>query len=249
MLRKWEDLPDSMKNESVRKYYDLLYKRRLGLFAKRVFDIVIAFLTLIILSPAFLIISVAIRLDSKGPIMFRQVRVTRYEKQFKIFKFRTMVNNANQNGSLVTTKNDHRVTRIGKILRTSKLDEIPQLINIILGDMTFVGTRPEVVKYVERYSDDMIATLLLPAGITSEASILYKDEEQLFKTEDADQKYVNDVLPEKMRYNLKSIEEFSFFRDIKTLIKTVFAVVNSGKSIEKTNEGVSTDDKNEVKIQ
>lgn len=232
-LRKWEDLPDNMKNDSVRKYYDILYKKRFSLFIKRIFDIIVAILIFIILSPIFIIISIAIKIDSKGPIMFRQVRVTQYGKQFRIFKFRTMVNNAEKLGTQVTTKNDNRVTKVGKILRKYRLDELPQLFNIIAGDMTFVGTRPEVVKYVERYTDEMMATLLLPAGITSEASIQYKDEEQLLASaNDADETYINVVLPEKMYFNLRSIEKFSFLSDIKIMFKTVLAVIKRDKNFD-----------------
>lgn len=226
MMEEWENLPDKMKNESVRKYYELLNKKRFSLLAKRVFDFFVAIIVLIILSPVFVVLSAIIKFDSKGPIMFRQVRVTQYGKQFRIFKFRTMVNDADKLGTQVTTKNDARVTKVGKLLRKLRLDEIPQLFNIISGDMSFVGTRPEVVKYVDRYSDEMMATLLLPAGVTSEASILYKDEELLLgNAVNADETYINEVLPEKMKYNLRSIEAFSFFGEIKTMLKTVEAVL------------------------
>lgn len=243
---KWEDLPDNMKNGSVKKYYDFLYKKRLSLFAKRIFDIVVAILTFIILSPVFIIISIAIKLNSNGPVMFRQVRVTQYGKQFRIFKFRTMVNNADKIGSQVTIMNDSRVTKVGKFLRKCRLDEIPQLFNIITGDMSFVGTRPEVVKYVEKYTDEMMATLLLPAGVTSEASIQYKDEELLLANAyDADETYVNEVLPKKMKYNLGSIEKFSFFCEIMTMVRTVVAVIKRDKDLESTVEMASSD-KSEV---
>ncbi|MGG0657022.1 sugar transferase [Rummeliibacillus pycnus] len=248
MLNKWEDIPDFMKNDSVKLYYNLLNKKRFELFIKRIFDIILAIFTMIILSPLLILISFVILFDSKGPIMYCQVRVTQYGKNFKIYKFRTMINNADQIGTQVTTKNDYRVTRTGRILRKSKLDEIPQLINIILGEMSFVGTRPEVPKYVENYTDEMYATLLLPAGITSEASIQYKDEERLLdSTENVDQKYIQVILPEKMRYNLKSIENFRFFRDIKTIIKTLIAMIYRRKTSKKSIEDLSTD-KNEVKI-
>ena len=181
---------------------------------------------LIMLLPIFLILSIAIKLDSEGPALFRQVRVTQYGKQFKIFKFRTMANNAEKVGAQVTTKNDRRVTKIGYFLRRSRLDELPQLFNIILGDMSFVGTRPEVAKYVERYTDEMMATLLLPAGITSEASIQYKDEERLiFDTDNADKIYVEIILPKKMKLNLESMEKFTFFGELKIIVKTVLVVL------------------------
>lgn len=235
ILRKWEDLPENMKNESVRPYYELLYKKRHGLLAKRIFDIIVAVLSFILLSPIFVILSLAIKMDSKGPVMFRQTRVTQYGKRFRIFKFRTMVNNAEKIGTQVTTNNDIRITRVGKFLRKLRLDEIPQLFNIILGDMSFVGTRPEVVKFVEKYTDEMLATLILPAGVTSKASIQYKDEELLLSIADnADKTYVYEILPEKMKYNLKSIIEFNFFSDLNIMFKTVVAVFKKDK--RKTNE-------------
>src|SRR5690554_5057197 len=169
VLKRWEDLPEKIKNEDVKRYYDILSKKRISLVIKRIFDLVLAIILLIILSPLFIILSIAIKIDSKGPIMFRQTRVTQYGKKFKIFKFRTMINNADKIGSQITTKNDVRVTRVGRVMRKFRLDEIPQLLNIIAGDMSFVGTRPEVPKYVEKYTDKMMATLLLPAGVTSEA--------------------------------------------------------------------------------
>jgi lipopolysaccharide/colanic/teichoic acid biosynthesis glycosyltransferase len=233
VLKSWDDLPENMKNESVRMYYELLNKKRFSLLAKRIFDVIVAILTIIILSPVFIILSIAIKIDSKGPVMFRQVRATQYGKPFRIFKFRTMFNNAERIGTQVTTKNDGRVTRVGKILRKLRLDEVPQLLNIVTGDMTFVGTRPEVIKYVEKYSEEMMATLLLPAGVTSEASIQYKDEELLLaNANNVDEIYVNKVLPGKMKHNLRSIENFSFFGDIKIMVRTMVAVIKKDKDIE-----------------
>ncbi|WP_303864004.1 sugar transferase [Alkalibaculum bacchi] len=214
-----------MKNDSVSRYYQILSNKKLSLLAKRIFDIVFSLLMLILLFPIFIIISIIIKVDSRGPIMFRQVRITQYGKKFRIFKFRTMVENAETTGSQVTTKNDNRVTNIGKILRKYRLDELPQLLNIIVGDMSFVGTRPEVEKYVEKYTDTMMATLLLPAGVTSQTSVEYKDEEQLLaESDDIDKLYVENILPSKMNINLKSIEEFSILTDIKIILKTVFVV-------------------------
>ena len=226
MLRRFERLLFDMQNEDVKRYYQILSKRRFSLFLKRVFDIFVSLGMLLLIWPVFLILAILIKLDSEGPVFFRQVRVTQYGRRFKIFKFRTMVNNADKIGSLVTTKNDSRVTKIGSIIRSTRIDELPQLINILLGDMTFVGTRPEVVKYVDRYTDKMKATLLLPAGVTSEASISYKDEEKLLAdAENADDTYVNDILPEKMKYNLQAIEKFSIISDVKTMFRTVLAVL------------------------
>ena len=179
-----------------------------------------------ILSPVFLAVSIWIKLDSKGPVFFRQVRVTTYGKQFRIFKFRTMCENAEKKGSLVTVGNDSRITKVGEKIRHCRLDEIPQLLNVLAGDMTFVGTRPEVVKYVNAYSDEMYATLLLPAGITSVASIQYKDEDEILsKAKDPDDAYIHEVLPGKMKYNLASIENFSFLNEIKTMANTLKAVI------------------------
>ncbi|HFK1438517.1 TPA: sugar transferase [Bacillus cereus] len=225
ILKKWEDLPDDIRRDAVRNYYNILYKKRFSLLFKRIFDIIVAIFAIVILLPLLIIIGIAIKLDSRGPILFRQVRVTQYGRKFKILKFRTMIQNAEKIGAQVTTKNDNRITRIGFILRKYRFDEFPQLFNILAGDMSFVGTRPEVVKYVERYNSEMMATLLLPAGITSEASIQFKDEEKLLvKATDADFTYINKVLPEKMKYNLNSIKRFSFTGEIKTMIKTLKAV-------------------------
>lgn len=225
-MKKWENLPGDLRVDEVRKYYEILQKHKGGLFAKRVFDVVTAGILVVILSPVLLVLSILIKVDSKGPVMFRQVRITTYGKRFRIFKFRTMVNNADKIGTQVTTKGDARITRMGKILRGCRLDELPQLFNILIGDMTFVGTRPEVEKYVEHYTNEMKATLLLPAGVTSRASIEYKDEDRLLESaENADEVYIEQVLPEKMKYNLKAIEQFSFWDDIKTMFATVAAVI------------------------
>lgn len=226
MLKKFTELPLDMQNEAVKKYYDILAKKKVSLFFKRVFDIFVSLFILLIIWPFLLILAIIIKIDSPGPVFFRQERVTKYGRRFRIFKFRTMVNNADKMGSLVTTKNDSRVTKVGSVIRKIRVDEIPQIFNIFLGDMTLVGTRPEVVKYVDRYTDEMKATLLLPAGVTSEASICYKDEEKLLENaENADDTYVNDILPEKMKYNLEAIEKFNFFSDVKTMFRTVIAVL------------------------
>ena len=230
-LVKWEKLPAEMQTAEVKKYYDILKKKRLGLFFKRLFDIVVSFTLLLILSPIFLLLAIAIKIDSKGPVFFRQERITQYGKKFRIFKFRSMVANAPNLGGEVTVKNDMRITRMGKLIRKCRLDEISQLIDVLRGKMTFVGTRPEVEKYVKAYTPEMMATLLLPAGITSESSILYKDEDELLNgSSNVDKTYIEEVLPGKMYYNLKAIENFSFFADIKTMFRTVFAVL--GKKYE-----------------
>lgn len=223
----WEKLPSQMQTEAVKPYYEILQKKQISLIFKRSFDIVVSLIMLLILSPVFLVLAIAIKLDTEGPVFYRQVRVTQYGKEFRIFKFRTMVNNADKIGSQVTVGGDSRITRVGKVIRECRLDEIGQLLNILGGSMTFVGTRPEVPKYVEKYTPEMWATLLLPAGVTSEASIRYKDEAALLDAaEDIDATYIQDVLPGKMKYNLRSIQEYSFFKDIKTMFQTVFAVVD-----------------------
>ena len=225
VLKKWDSLPVEMQTEEVRKYYDILKKKRFSLFLKRIFDVVVSLLMLLILSPAFLILAIAIKIDSRGPIFYRQVRVTQYNQKFRIFKFRSMVQNADR-GSQVTVSGDARVTRVGKLVRKCRLDEISQLIDVLRGKMTFVGTRPEVPKYTEQYTPEMMATLLLPAGITSLASIYYKDEAELLDAaEDTDRVYMETILPAKMYYNLKGIEKFSFWSDIKIMFMTVFAVL------------------------
>lgn len=226
MLKNWNELPEYMRTDEVRPYYDLLQRKKLSLFFKRVFDIVISLIMIILCSPILLIISILIVKDSKGGVFYRQERVTQYGRVFRIFKFRTMVQNADQIGTQVTVSNDSRITKIGSKLRNCRLDELPQLFNIFLGDMTFVGTRPESVHYVKSYTDEMYATLLLPAGVTSEASIEYKDEADLLdQADDVDSVYINEVLPEKMKYNLNSIKDFSFFKEIATMFRTVFAVL------------------------
>lgn len=226
MLKNWNKLPEYMRTDEVRPYYDLLQRKKLSLFFKRVFDIVVSLIMIILCSPILLIISILIVKDSKGGVFYRQERVTQYGRVFRIFKFRTMVQNADQIGTQVTVSNDSRITKIGSKLRNCRLDELPQLFNIFLGDMTFVGTRPESVHYVKSYTNEMYATLLLPAGVTSEASIQYKDEADLLdQADDVDSVYINEVLPEKMKYNLNSIKEFSFFKEIATMFRTVFAVL------------------------
>jgi len=225
-MRKWEDLPKELQLKEVRPYYDILKKKEVGLFFKRVFDIVVSLLMLIILSPVFLILAVAIKVDSKGPVFYRQTRITQYCKEFKIHKFRSMCDGADKKGTLVTVSGDSRVTKVGKFIRKCRLDEVSQLIDVLQGNMSFVGTRPEVPKYVEAYTPEMMATLLLPAGITSEASIRYTDEDRLLDAaEDVDRVYIEEILPVKMKWNLESIERFKFLREILTMIRTVLAVL------------------------
>lgn len=222
---EWEKLPQEMQTEEVRKYYDILKERRTELFFKRVFDLAFAIVAIILFSPIYLILAIAIKIDSPGPIFYRQERVTQYGKRFHIHKFRTMVQNADK-GLQLTVNNDGRITCVGKVIRSCRLDETAQFIDVLQGTMTFVGVRPETPEFVAAYSREMMATLLLPAGITSLASIYYKDEAKLLDgEEDADRVYVEKILPGKMYYNLKGLEEYSFRNDIKVIFMTVFAVL------------------------
>ncbi|MBO5746227.1 MAG: sugar transferase [Clostridia bacterium] len=226
ILKEWDRLPEEFRNKSVKEYYDILCNRKFSLVLKRLFDIFVSFAMLLVLMPVFIVIAVIIKIDSRGPVFYRQVRVTQYGKIFRIFKFRTMVQNADKIGTQVTVNNDSRVTKIGRFLRKYRLDELPQLIDVLRGTMTFVGVRPEVPKYVEAYTDEMMATLLLPAGITSKTSIFYKDESELLdNSNDTDKTYIEAVLPQKMVYNLKGIKNFSFLGDIKIMFMTVAAVL------------------------
>ena len=226
ILCKWDDLPDNMRIKEVRPYYDILAKKKGQLLLKRIFDFVVALIMLIVLCIPIAIISVWIKLDSEGPVFYRQERVTTNGKHFRIHKFRTMVSNADKIGTQVTVGNDSRITRVGKKLRHIRLDELPQLIDVLQGTMSFVGTRPEAVKYVEQYKPEYMATLLMPAGITSEASIKYKDEDKLLSVaDDVDRVYVEEVLTAKMVWNLESIRRFKFLREILTMFRTVAAVL------------------------
>ena len=215
-----------MRNDEVRKYYDILNKKQCSLLVKRIFDIAMSFLLLVILSPVFLILSIWIKLDSEGTVFYRQERITQYGKTFRIFKFRTMIANADQMGALITSQNDARITKVGEKIRKCRLDEIPQLINILLGDMSFVGARPEVRKYVDAYTDEMKATLLLPAGVTSLASIRFKDEDEIltkYMGDDysIDDIYINKILEKKMKYNLDYLNKNNLHIDIKLCLQTL----------------------------
>ena len=233
VLRKWDDLPDFMKTEEVKPYYEALRKKRVSLFFKRAVDLVGGLVLLVLLAIPMAVIAVLIKLDSPGPVFYRQERVTTYGKRFRIRKFRTMVSNADKIGTAVTVGNDSRITKVGAKLRGCRLDELPQVLDLISGNMSFVGTRPEAVRYVEKYKPEYYATLLLPAGITSESSIRYKDEAELLENAvDVDKVYIEEVLPGKMKFNLESIKDFSFIGEIKTMFRTVFAVLGKDYSEE-----------------
>ncbi len=224
-LRSFEKLPPELQNDSVRKYYDILAKKRASIFFKRLTDILLALIMLIILILPMAIIALVVKMTSKGPVFYRQERVTTYNRRFMILKFRTMTVGADKAGALVTSANDARVTNVGAKLRKFRLDELPQIFHVLSGKMSFVGTRPEVVRFVERYEPEMMATLLMPAGITSLASIRYKDEDEIIGStsdpNDVDRVYIEQILPEKMKYNLEYLSDFSFFGDIKLMFSTV----------------------------
>ena len=225
-VRKWEELPEKMRTREVMRYYNIIVRHSGWFKVKRVMDICVSLVLLAILLIPMGIIALMIKTDSQGPVFFRQERVTQYGKIFKIYKFRTMVDNASQLGSQVTVNNDARITRVGKLLRKYRLDEFPQLFNILAGDMTLVGTRPEVIKYVKEYSGEMYATLLLPAGLTSRTSIAYKDEDKLLKdAKDADKVYVDEILPVKMKYNLESLRRFGVREDMTVMWNTFVSVL------------------------
>lgn len=226
MLKSWDKLPETIRTEAVRPYYEILRKKTVSLVFKRFFDIFLACILLMILLIPMLIIAVCIKFDSNGPVLYRQERVTTYGKRFRIHKFRTMVDHADQIGTTVTINNDARITAVGKRIRSLRLDELPQLLDVLEGNMTFVGTRPEAVKYVERYEPEYMATLLLPAGITSEASIRFRNEAELLdRVNDTDEVYVRQILPEKMKWNLHAIKHFSLMNECKTMLQTVTAVL------------------------
>ena len=227
ILCDWDELPERMQTEEVKPYYDFLKRKSFSLFIKRLSDIVLSFLLLVILSPVYLILAIVIKCDSKGPVFYRQVRITQYGREFRIHKFRSMVVGADR-GTLVTVGEDARITRVGQFIRKCRLDEIAQLLDVITGKMTFVGVRPEVPRYVEHYTPEMMATLLLPAGITNLTSIYYSGESDLLdRSENPEKTYVEEVLPGKMKWNLEGIEKFSLCGDVIIMFQTVYAVIKT----------------------
>lgn len=224
ILRRWEDLPADMQVPEVRKYYDILSRKKPALVIKRAFDIGASLVLMVLLSPVFLGVAIAVKTDSDGPVIYRQIRITRYEKQFRILKFRSMTEPKGKESQL-TVSDDERITKVGRVIRKYRLDELPQLVNVLKGEMSFVGTRPEVPRYVAMYTPEMMATLLLRAGVTANASIEYKEEgDELDAAADPVKQYVEKILPEKMKYNLEDIEQFTLTRDLKILFRTVTAV-------------------------
>lgn len=229
-MHKWDELPDNMKIPEVIEYYNILKKRQTYLIVRRIFDIIFSFIMIIILLIPMIIIGLSIKLNDSGPIFFKQKRITTYGKEFTIYKFRTMAENDKSNNSNITIDNDSRITSIGVVLRKYKLDELPQLFNIFIGDMGLIGTRPEVADYVKKYKPEYYATLLIPAGITSSASIKFADESKLIKKgDDVDEVYLNIILPSKMILNLEDIKNIGVVRDLKILFRTVVSVFLNNK--------------------
>lgn len=225
-LRRWDDLPECMRNDSVYPYYEALQRRGGALAVKRLLDILLSIALLAMLWPVCLTLAALIRADSRGPALFRQTRVTQYGREFRILKFRTMAVGAEGARAQVTAADDMRVTRVGRRIRKCRLDELPQLLNVLKGDMSFVGARPEVPRYVAAYTPEMYATLLLPAGVTGEASIAFRDEASLLAgAPDVDAAYVERVLPQKMELSLAEVRGFSLRRQMATMLRTVRAVL------------------------
>ncbi|HVA99278.1 MAG TPA: sugar transferase [Bacteroidia bacterium] len=193
---------------------------------KRLFDIVFSLFGIILLVPIFLLIAVFIIFDSKGKIVYKQVRVGKNGKDFFVFKFRTMISNAEKKGLLTVGAKDSRITRVGFFLRKYKLDELPQLANVLIGDMSFVGPRPEVRKYVNMYNEEQLQVLSVRPGITDYASIQFANENELLgKVSNPEEVYVNEVMPEKLLLNLKYIREKNFFKDVKIIFKTFIKIL------------------------
>ncbi|MEG2429559.1 MAG: sugar transferase [Oscillospiraceae bacterium] len=222
LIKNYNDLPKEMQTPIVKNYYDLLSKKTKTLAIKRLIDIVLCGIITIIASPFLLIFALLIKLTSKGPVIFKQQRVGKNMKIFNIYKFRTMEKDASKKGPEITTNNDNRITSFGKFLRKINMDEMPQLFNVLKGDMSIIGTRPEVLSYVNEYSDEMFATLLLPPGMLSLASVFYKDENSMLKdVSDVHKTYVEKILPDKMKYNLEYLKIVSIKEDFKLIGKSI----------------------------
>lgn len=222
----YEKLPQSMKNEYTKKYWEQLRSKRVTLALKRAMDIGASFLILLVCSPLLLLLALAVKLDSPGPVFYRQVRVGRFNRDFKIFKFRTMVQNADQIGPAVTMGEDARITRVGRLIRRCRLDEFSQLLNVLNGTMSLVGPRPEVRRYVDAYSPEGMATLLIRPGITAPSSIAFKDEDRLLISNgDPDQIYIEQILPPKTEMNLNYLRSIRIAGDVKIMLQTIAAVI------------------------
>ena len=204
----------------------VLEQRRLQLTLKRLMDVTVSGCALLVLWPVLLLIAAAIKIDDPGPVFYRQVRVGRGGKHFRIFKFRTMIVDADKKGLAITVGRDNRITRVGAFLRKSKLDELAQLINVFTGEMSFVGPRPEVPKYVDMYTPYQKQVLLVRPGITDYASIAYRNENDLLEgAEDPERMYIDVIMPDKIELNMKYLREISPIADIRLIFKTIVAVI------------------------
>ncbi|MFZ2538112.1 MAG: sugar transferase [Oscillospiraceae bacterium] len=224
-ISKFEQLPKKMQNVAVKQYYDIVKTKQTTLTVKHIIDVLICGIIFIITLPFFITFSVLIKLTSTGPVLFKQERIGKDLKTFHILKFRTMVKDADKKGIQLTTGNDSRITPFGKFLRGINMDEMPQLINVIKGDMSIIGTRPEVKRYVDVYTDEMLATLLIKPGMVSLASVKYKNEnDMLTLASNPEQVYIDDILPDKMKYNLEYLSCLSLKKDFLILGKTIACV-------------------------
>lgn len=225
-MKKFENLPQNFQVDAVKEYYDILSHKKVSLFFKRLLDFLVSFILIVLFCWLFLVVAIAVKTTSKGKIIFKQQRVGKYGKCFNVLKFRTMVTDAEKLGRQITVgEKDPRVTSVGYFLRKFRFDELPQLINVLKGEMSFVGARPEVPHYVEKYTDEMMATLLLEPGITGTASIYFKDEASMLEIEpDPELCYINHILPKKMGMNLDYMKNLSVGYDIKIIFKTIFEV-------------------------
>ena len=199
---------------------------KLNQVIKRIFDFLLSLFGIIILSPIFIIVSIAIKLDSKGSILFLQKRVGRHGKEFNIYKFRTMVTDAEKLGKQITVGKDNRITKVGAFLRKFKIDELPQLFNVLKGDMSLVGPRPEVPKYVALYNEEQRKVLDIRPGITDMASLRYKDENDILgKVDNPEEYYINVIMKDKLNLNLEYIEKSNVFFDIYLILKTIIKCI------------------------
>lgn len=191
----------------------------------RIIEFFLALIGLLLLSPFLILIAIAVRLDSGKPVFFIQERVGKKGKPFNLYKFRTMIRLAHRGGYLTVGSNDTRVTRVGKRLRKTKLDELPQLFNVLKGDMSFVGPRPEVIKYVELYTEEQRRVLNVRPGITDLASIEFFNENELLgQSSRPEQTYIEEIMPKKLEINLRYLEKKSFFNDVIVIWKTVIRI-------------------------
>ncbi len=227
-----ENLPRRMQNKAVFRYAEILQRRRASLVWKRILEWLAAFLAFAATLPFFLLICLLVKCTSGGPVFFKQERIGQNGRPFYILKFRTMTADADRFGLQLTTRNDQRITRFGALLRSTNLDEMPQLLHVLSGKMSVVGTRPEVRRYVEQYTDEMMATLLLPPGMLSNASVKYKEENRLLSSEDDPERvYLKRILPDKMRFNLDYLPRAGVMEDLKIIGRSIACVFKKESSI------------------